>query len=235
LAIALLWFTVTKYFRLAFAARLGGPIGSFSSYWLGIHAAREVETDLKSPRGTVLPPAGERYRKQSADLEAKEADGHAAEKNGATHFWRGVWSFCGFTTDSIHSICLNDVSLIATHLHQRYLSFEGLLLKSALFPAAWTHSPVCRRLLWDEVMSFVVVLCVDLVLGLMLGLCMRANHDIITDSSIAVFRWLQRSLLIDSMTWFNDSPGGVKLNFLITSKAGSGDLHFVYVMNESTW
>ena len=115
---------------------------------------------------------------------------------------------------------LRDISLTAAFLSDRISLCLHCVPKCAIFSQLWYLPARSKQRVWTDVHSFLFFLRFDLAVGCCVGAAMYLHSE-----EIVSFLWdevyrLQSSFIIDSLEWFNHSPGGIKLNSLITNKMG---------------
>ena len=117
-------------------------------------------------------------------------------------------------------MCLRDISLTAAFLSDRISLCLDCVPKCAAFTQLWYLPARCKQIVWMNLNSLIYSLRVDIVLGCIIGTVVYLNAE-----NIVTFLWqevyrIQCSFIVDSLQWFKHSPGGIKLNSLITSKMG---------------
>lgn len=117
------------------------------------------------------------------------------------------------------SLC--DLSFLVAHLSKRLEATEHSLYLCAQFPRSWKLAASKRQFLWLKVCSHAALIVVDLSLGFLFGYFIWKHSKYLMDFSEKLCIGLEGRLLMDSLRWFNHSPGGIKLNPLITKKMGN--------------
>ena len=117
-------------------------------------------------------------------------------------------------------MCLRDISLTAAFLSDRISLCIDCIPKCAVFTQLWYLPARCKQIVWIDLNSFIYSLRVDIALGCFVGVIIYMNAE-----NIVTFLWhevyrIQSSLIVDALEWFKHSPGGIKLNSLITNKMG---------------
>jgi len=72
-----------------------------------------------------------------------------------------------------------------------------------------------------EVCTFIALVLIDVALGSAAGYVIFSNVTQIVSFLTRTCKILEKKLLLDTLQWFNHSPGGIKLNPLITKKIGA--------------
>lgn len=135
--------------------------------------------------------------------------------NRALISWLGTSSL-----SSSRGVCLCDVSLTAAQLSHKWLCIECCFFKAMLLSSSNDLSAASRASLHLEVLSFITISVLDVCLGLLVGYFVFQYAQLIIQVVSDLSQFLERKLILDSLVWFEGSPGGVKLNPLITKNVG---------------
>eukprot|EP01038_Epipyxis_sp_PR26KG_P006662 gene6662-9144_t len=142
-------------------------------------------------------------------------------------YWLGLYggrnSIESVSSNTVRNggISCNNISLTSAYITERLIRFESSIRKCAIFPVAWSLPPNLKQNIYIEVTNFVMFVIIDIILGCFLGIFLIRNSDRIVQIVESLCFNLQKSFILDTLVWFNNSPGGVKLNPVITSKVGS--------------
>ena len=116
---------------------------------------------------------------------------------------------------------MRELSLTAAYLSERSAKCIAAYQKCAVLPCAWHLPPAVKQNLWIEIHALVCLVWVDVLAGTALGYYLFRNADAIVE---VLGRWchqIQDHLILGTLEWFNHSPGGVKLNTVITRHLGA--------------
>lgn len=125
------------------------------------------------------------------------------------------------TNSAILGVTLRDLSLTGAYLAERSSRIMSIVQKCGFFPHAWLLPPALKQHLWIDVHSYLCLLWLDMILGVLFGYIMYIHADEIVHYLQQECTWVQTRVIFDTLEWFNNSPGGVKLNTIITRKFGS--------------
>lgn len=115
-------------------------------------------------------------------------------------------------------ITLHLTSYFCHELSEKCSNVHDLLRYCAIFTVCWNINTSLRKMLWIKIHAKCCVLVADIVLGAVIGYLMFAHADYLITTSQEVLYKITQYALFDQLTWFNNAPGGVKLNPMITQK-----------------
>eukprot|EP01034_Spumella_vulgaris_P025045 gene25045-31455_t len=194
-----LWYSVSKRVDRALHHKYEFfYMGTLFANWLGLRGTGSID---------ATGSTNEVNNAATADATSTLLGGKAHTTSNANSNAQGI------------SIC--DISLCAAHLVERTARFEACFRKCSIFPFSWTLPARLKQSLWVSVYSFLIVLWVDVLVGCIAGFWVYSHaKEIVVFLEQSCDR-AQRHFILDSLVWFSQSPGGVKLNSLVTTKVGA--------------
>lgn len=124
-------------------------------------------------------------------------------------------------------------SLIARDLQVRELSFTLFILAirchhiltlfrlAASMTLIWNNSIPLRSRLWLKSIRSAIILLVDVSLGVIFSCAIYQAQDLIWMKVVEYSSFALHVGVLDILDWFNNNPGGVKLNPMITQKVSA--------------
>mgnify|MGYP005991723693 CR=1 FL=1 len=118
-------------------------------------------------------------------------------------------------------ISWRDLSLTFAYLHERAARTIQAIQLCGLFASTWGLPAAMKQFIYSEVQSFICLLTIDLILGMVFGWYVYNNTIQIVTILVDICEQLQNHFVLSSLEWFNHSPIGVKLNPIITRKVST--------------
>lgn len=118
-------------------------------------------------------------------------------------------------------ITIHELSFSIFALYNRCRLVHESLRNTAALALTWNLSARGRKLLWLEIAGAIVEMVVDTLMGIIVGYFLLKHSKSFTRLAPQWTSFLVQRSLLDTITWFNNSPGGVKLNPMITQKMGA--------------
>jgi hypothetical protein len=136
-------------------------------------------------------------------------------------YWVGLRGNDGIGNDSFMiGVSLSEISLSAVHVREKIYYYKILIYQSIMFVKSWNKSTAVRSMLWRDLMRVVILIWFDMALGIMTGLFIYTNEKLICSYLGIVYEFTEKQYLKEAILWFNQNPGGVKLNSVITRRIG---------------
>lgn len=124
--------------------------------------------------------------------------------------------------DQLHndSLTVHELSFFLFAISYRCSQINKLLKYTASLSLSWNINIRARQYLWLLQLEIMFELLVDIILGFIFGYYLYRSGASIVENSENWATYLTNKTLLDTIAWFNNSPGGVKLNPFITKKMG---------------
>jgi hypothetical protein len=119
----------------------------------------------------------------------------------------------------IRSASLKDISITSAHFCERSRLLWHCLYTSIDFASKSSVSEVkSRRKQWIFVYSRLIFICIDILLGVMLGLYLWGNRRSLLVFFHEIGAYVQDKVILGNLEFLNDTPYGIKFNQLLTER-----------------
>jgi phosphatidylinositol glycan class Q protein len=124
------------------------------------------------------------------------------------------------TEEDLERLTVNELSFFLYGISYRCNQFSKMIRYSACLSLSWNISVRSRQYLWLTLLDCVVEMVFDILLGLLFGYTLYRYSSVVVQQSEHYASLFAEKALLENVHWFNNSPGGVKLNPMITKKMG---------------
>jgi hypothetical protein len=107
-----------------------------------------------------------------------------------------------------------------THIKKRLESVANSFLVYSAVTRQDSLPSLAREDRWVFLWSFIMVTVVDVLLGCIFGMLLMRYHLDVYNFGAAFFATVKSEVILKTIIWFNSSPGGVKLNPMLTARIG---------------
>ena len=116
----------------------------------------------------------------------------------------------------IRTASLKDISFISLYAFKKFSASIDLLMKLNKFVNAWSYPKPQRLQLFREIISTVVFIWVDLILGLAMSLFLFQHSDTLIKYTQSQYDWFSQAFLIQAVQSIKLESYGIKFNHSLT-------------------
>lgn len=118
------------------------------------------------------------------------------------------------------SLTIHELSFFVYAISHRCTQLQKLLRQCSVFSLSWNVSVAARQYLFISIVENAVEIVVDIIAGILVGSVVYVSAPLIVYQSEHWATFITQRTLLDTIQWFNNAPGGIKLNPMITRKMG---------------